>query len=109
MNNNFEEKLEQIIKNSKRVWTSSKDYKKLDDISIREIFSMKYEINLKKDENGMPIPGTGRIITNEEKKMIFDYILENNYPLNIKIYNLLLKAYTNGELTIENNVRKSMK
>ena len=99
----FDERLQFEIKKSKNGWSSYKTgFNKLDDISIRQIFSTIHEVNLQRDETGIPIPGTGRLITNDEKKMIFDYILENNYPLTKRFYNFILREYINGEVELIN-------
>lgn len=75
---------------------------KIDELFLREVFGIQEEINTKRDEKGLPIPGTGRIITNEEKKMVFDYIIENKLPATLKIYKIVLKRYINGEIDLEN-------
>ena len=73
----------------------------LDSTMIKDMFSIKYEINTLKDKNGMPIPGTGRVITNNEKRMMIDYIIQNNLPLRSKIYKLALSRYISNELVLE--------
>ena len=93
MRNNFSEELNLLVKQQKKSF-------KLNSIDIRQIFNTKHEVNLKRDETGMPIVGTGRVITNDEKKMIFDYILDNNYPVTQKMYTFLLKGYIDGELEL---------
>ena len=76
---NYEIELEYEIKKSKSNWNRNTGVYKLNEAAIREIFAIQHEVNLERDKNGMPIPGTGRIITNEEKKMIFDHIIEKGY------------------------------
>lgn len=99
MKTDFERELEREVDFSRKLWNSTT---KLNDITIREIFATRHEVNSIRDSKGMPIHGTGRIITNEEKKMIFDYIIENNYPLTARMYNFLIKSYIDGELVLEN-------
>lgn len=104
--------LEEIIANEEKLtrknWNNQIDGSYvLSDTQIREIFATKHEVDLERDENGIPIPGTGRIITNEEKKSVFDYILENNYPLTKKVYNIILRAYLDNELEI--NIKQGPK
>ena len=99
----FEEKLQIEIRNYKDGRnTNFLSYRKLNNLDIRQIFATTHEVDLKRDESGMPIPGSGRIVTNDEKKMVFDYIMEHNYPLTRKIYNLILQAYLSEEIELEN-------
>ena len=74
---------------------------KLTEYNIKELFKTKDEIGIKRDENGNLIPGTGRIIIPEEKKVIFDFILDNDLPLTARIYNLVLNKYISNELFLE--------
>ena len=102
MKNELEEILSIETNKYKKNWNSQKvSSYKLSESEIREIFATSHEVNLDRDEYGMPIPGTGRLITNEEKKNIFDFILENKYPLTRRVYNLVLQAYINNEVEIE--------
>ena len=81
----------------------------LDKYTIKNIFAVNYEVNALKDENGIPISGTGRLITNEEKKNVLDFIVNNNLPLRVQIYKLVMKRYVNGDLELvnsENKIRK---
>ena len=108
MEKSIEEKIKQEIIFSKKKW----NYKSITsylftDYDIRQIFATSHEVNLERDDSGMPIPGTGRLISNEEKKQVFDYILENNYPLTKKMYNIILYGYLNNE--IELNINKGPK
>lgn len=73
--------------------------KKFNGLNIIEIFAMKEEVNFKRDENDKPIPGTGRVITKEEKAMIINYI--NNKPsiyLGDYTYKLAKMKYINDDL-----------
>ena len=102
--NSFEEEIAKEMKITKNNWNYKAEASyRLTDYDIRQIFATNHEVNLERDENGIPIPGTGRIITNEEKKAIFDYILENSYPLTRKIYNIVLRAYLNNEIEFDLN------
>lgn len=96
---------EQVIK-FKRFIDKNPVGERLDHFTIKNIFSTNDEVNVKRDESGKLIPGTGRIITPTEKKEIFDYILENNLPLTSKIYSLALKRYLNNELVFEEKTHK---
>lgn len=106
MTEQFKKELEKEILKSKHTWNSDYMIHKLNNAAIREIFAMKHEVNLIKDENGMAIPGTGRIITNEEKKSVLDYIIENDFPLTKNIYNVLLKGYIQGEIELETEEKR---
>ena len=73
--------------------------KKFNGLNIIEIFAMKEEVNFKRDENDKPIPGTGRVITKEEKAMIINYI--NNKPsiyFGDYTYKLAKMKYINDDL-----------
>ena len=98
----FEEKLQKEIIKAKNVFTLQKGIIRLNNIMIRQIFSTHHEVNLLCDANGKVIPGSGRVITNEEKKMCLDYMMEMNYPLTSNIYQCILNGYINGELNLEN-------
>ena len=80
----------------------------LDDKMIKQIIDTKVEINTKRDKSGFPIAGTGKIITNEEKKLVIEYILNHNMPLTTKMYSLAMKRYINGELDTKLNEHKSL-
>ena len=47
------------------------------------------------------IEGTGRLITDEEKQEIINYMNKKNYYKNQYIYNALLKRYVRGTLTFD--------
>ena len=101
MTEELRKKIEKEIRATKAIWNNNSEHIKLTESLIRQMFKVRHEVNTIRDEKGMPIPGTGRLITVEEKKQIIDFMMENNYPLTITIYNLLLRGYINGELTIE--------
>lgn len=109
MTESLKKEIEILKKDAKKSWNNYIVSPKLNDIAIREIFAMVHEVNLQRDETGMPIPGTGRIITAEEKKMVFDYILDNKLPLTKKMYDLILKAYISGDLELEEEKEKTRK
>ena len=48
----------------------------------------------------------GRVITNEENKLIYNYILDNNLPTFKIVYNIVRDMYINGEINLNNNVKK---
>jgi len=101
MKESFEELLEKELQSKNNGWNDDTyRNKRLNSANIREIFAVSHEVNLKRDENGKPIVGSGRLITNEEKKMVFDYIMDNDYPLTRGVYNIVLNAYVNGDLDL---------
>ena len=65
------------------------------------IIDTQYEINCQKDKNGLPIKGTGIIITNEEKELIINYLIANDIPISEEIYKVALKRYIEGPLIIK--------
>ena len=81
---------------------------KLEKYHIQQIFSTYDELNAEKDDLGNPIPGTGRVITTEEKKMILDFMVNNNL-LYSKIYKLAKERIANGELLFTENETKQRK
>jgi len=100
----LEQKMEYEKYRLERSWNyNNKKTYKLTDLDIREIFKTTHEVNLERDKDGMPIPGTGRVITNEEKKMIFDFIIDHNYPLTRNAYSYVLNAYLNDEIDLKLN------
>ena len=102
----FNEIIQEEISMSKNNWNNKiHGSGRLTPFQIRQIFAIKHEVNLERDANGNPLPGTGRIITQEEKKLVLDYILENDYPLTKRIYNVVLEAYLDGEIELS-QIRK---
>lgn len=80
-----------------------------DSINLKKLLDEKVEINCQKDKKGFPIPGTGKIITREEKQSIIDYLMENRVPLNSKTYDIALKRYLNGNLIVSESKTYSKK
>lgn len=77
----------------------------LKDYDKRQILNLK-NVRLLKDENGVPIPGTERVITTTEKEKIFAYIENNNLPMTSGIYSAALDRYINGELVLDRVQKK---
>lgn len=48
----------------------------------------------------------GRVITKEEKEIIFNYLNERQIPINIMIYRVALKKYIDGNLIETSKVKK---
>lgn len=103
------EKLYQNIKRSitKDELTAFKNFIKTNKTSIesdnfyfRQLFNIKEEYNTLRDENGVPIPGTGRTIANEEKQMIKDYLHYLNVPLTYNTYTCAINRYIKDEIRL---------
>ena len=104
MENTFEEKMnKEIIRSKKNFNMQLQGAYTLTEPEIRGIFETNHEVNVQRDESGNLIPGSGRLITNEEKKQIFDFIIENNYPITRNVYNIVLNAYINDEIELNLN------
>lgn len=75
--------------------------KKLTKSNLEQIFEEKTIVGIEFDEDKRPIPGTGRLISKEEKQKIIDYLKENNIPLYDDCYNIALRRYINGTLVLD--------
>ena len=64
-------------------------------------------IGIEFDSNNNPIANTGRLVTKEEKVSVVNYLKENNIPLYDYCYDIALKRYINGTLSISDNNKKS--
>lgn len=73
---------------------------------IKQIMSEKVIINYEKDKNGLPIPGTEELFSNDEKERLIKFLKNNNIPINLKTYNLVFRRYRNGLLDIEKNEKQ---
>lgn len=101
MTDEFKNELEILIK--RESGNLDRDFvpRRLSSTSIRELFDIKYEVNTKRDETGVPIPGSGRLITAEEKKLVLDYMVNNDLPMSKKVYYFILKGYVNNEISLD--------
>ncbi len=73
----------------------------LSTIDVEYLLKELYEIDCKRDKKGFPMPGTGRIITKEEKLAAIDFVINNGYPLTDKTYNCALKRILKGYMFID--------
>lgn len=73
------------------------EYNKKD---IELIMSEKVEVNCQKNKNGVIIPGTGEIFSNENKLKLIEYLKENNIQINRKTYTVAFRRYINGYLDL---------
>ena len=83
--------------------SSHMDDKPLD---VEKTLETNLEINSKRDSNGFPIPGTGRVINKEEKENIIIYLNENRVPLTNTTYRIALKRYIEGTKNNEKSTKK---
>ena len=72
----------------------------LGEYGMKNILDEIIEINCQKDERGFPIPGTGRIISIEEKQLVIDYLNSKYIPITSKTYSLALRRYLAGLLPV---------
>lgn len=57
------------------------------------------------DENRIPIPNTGIKLTEEEKGKILNFLIQNNIPLSLNLFNLATKRYLDKTLYVEESKR----
>ena len=48
----------------------------------------------------------GRFISNEENKLIYNYIIENGLPDYSIVFNIVRDMYINGEISLDSNIKK---
>lgn len=72
----------------------------------RNILKETHIVDCQLDENNELMIETGRVFTDEEKMMIFNYLSSNKIPINLKTYGLAYKKYLDGTLEI-NSHKKS--
>ena len=48
----------------------------------------------------------GRFISNEENKLIYNYIIENDLPNYGIVFNIVRDMYINGEISLDSNIKK---
>lgn len=72
----------------------------LTEIFIKSILEEKTIVNVLFDSNNQVIPGSGRLVTNEEKRGIIEYLKENNIPLYDATYSIILKRYLAGKIDL---------
>lgn len=68
---------------------------------IELIMKEKVEVNCKKNNNGVSIPGTGELFPEESKIKLIEFLKQNNIQVNRKTYTIAFKRYLNGYLDIE--------
>lgn len=73
---------------------------KINDEDVEMILNQHDEVRCEKDDRGYPIPGTGTIITNQEKLGIINYLKKLRVPLTYGTYYAAFRRYVNGYLII---------
>ncbi len=68
---------------------------------INEFLNSTLEVNCEFDNNGNSIANSGRIITQEEKTKIMEFLIENHIPLNRRTFSIALKRYLNNNLFVD--------
>ena len=68
-------------------------YKNMELLTESYIMNEKREILCELNEKGLPIIGTGHVVTKEEKKKIIDLIKQDGYELYGPIYSIYLKRF----------------
>jgi len=77
-------------------------------ISWDDILNWKIEYDFEKDKKGFPIAGTGKILSEEEKRYIVNILKENKIPVTVATFNLARQR--NRSHTLENTlIRKRRK
>lgn len=72
-----------------------------------EIMNNKVEINCERDQDGFPIPGTGYVITDEDKQKVLDEIDSYRCPYYYEsVFKSLLKKHLMEKGKIKNKIRK---
>ena len=63
------------------------------------------EFYCKLDKNRIPISNTGIELTEEEKERVLNFLIQNNVPLSLNLFNLAVQRYLNKDLYIEESKR----
>ena len=69
----------------------------------------KRVVGVQFDKFGKIIEGSGRIITDEEKNYLLDFLSKNGISINRKTYNAVLKRYLNGFISIDEEKKLILK
>ena len=72
-------------------------YKNMELLTERYILSEKREVYCQLDDKGLPMAGTGHVVTKEEKMKIIAMIKNYGYKLYGPIYSMYLKEYFNKD------------
>ncbi|HOZ88762.1 MAG TPA: hypothetical protein PK737_00810 [Bacilli bacterium] len=89
------------LKLVKKFFRKYRDDSYLTPPEIQKIMMDRDEVTTTKDENGFPIAGTGRIISEKEKQAIIDYLRRNKIVVTNCTYNIAFRRYILGTLEIE--------
>ena len=72
----------------------------ISELEKRACLNTKTEINLKRDSNGIPIPGTGRFIEDHEIENIFNFLEENDIPFTKVNFSAALRKYIQNDCSL---------
>lgn len=68
--------------------------------TMDDFMAQQIEVHCKKDQNGMPIAGTGEQVTLEHKREVVQLMEAYHIPFCSAIYNAALRLYMNGNLMV---------
>ena len=78
----------------------------LSEQELEQLYLTKTEIDTKKDKNGVPIPGTGRFIEDDEISMLLSYLEKNNIPITKSTYRAIFVKYINKNIDFEEHKKR---
>ncbi len=84
--------------NLKQFFSKNKLLEKQKPFYVKGVLEEVTEVDCKKDKNGFPIQGTGRIVTEEEKLSVMDFLRRNDVPLTSRTYNVAFRRYLKNQL-----------
>lgn len=71
--------------------------------TLDDFMSRQVEMHCMRDQNNVPIPGTGMAMTDEEKQAIVQLMEKHHIPFCMILYNTAVRLYANGNLNINVN------
>lgn len=75
--------------------------------TMDDFMAQQIEVHCKKDQNGMPIAGTGEQVTLEHKREVVQLMEAYHIPFCSAIYNAALRLYMNGNLMVSSKTEDS--
>lgn len=75
--------------------------------TMDDFMAQQIEVHCKKDQNGMPIAGTGEQVTLEHKREVVQLMEAYHIPFCSAIYNAALRLYMNGNLMVSSKPEDS--
>lgn len=71
--------------------------------TLDDFMSRRVEIRCARNQNNVPIPGTGVVITDKEKQAIVQLMENHHIPFCMILYNTAIRLYANGNLNLDVN------